>query len=73
MTISLEAFSARLDEICTDMEAEILAAKRQFDHRFGVLLAVAASGEEQLAPDYARAAAARMDESERRLTAAVDG
>ncbi len=73
MTISLAAFSARLDEVYTDMEAQMLAAKQQFDHRFNVLMQVAATGEEQLPPEYVRVVEARIAESERRLTAAVDG
>lgn len=67
MALNLEAFTARLNEICIDMEAGMLAAKRQFDYRLGILVDVAAGGQEDLSPEFKAAAEARLGEMERRL------
>lgn len=67
MSISQQVFSARINEICTELEEQILAAKGRFDLKLGMLLEVAgdASPEDQAA--FHAIGKARLDEMERRM------
>lgn len=71
MAISPDAFAARLNELCAEMEAEILAAWQTFNGRLSVLLDAAADTPQQELRAIADLADARLTEMERRLVRAA--